>query len=333
MPTRFENGLSNTPVALRSSWTASQRSNSGYMRTERAGQRVHLAPVRAAADVVQRLLVGAEQLEAALGVGRLDQLDHHRVAPVHHRHVGGRGLDEAQGDEAGVVDAAELAVAGGDLDQPVDRLGEPVERHGQLRRVGRQQVGGADVEHLVGRPGVLVVGEEAEQLVGAAGRRVGQRVEHQVAEERDDLRAAGELEPPVAAQPVARALAPVVLGAVAPAGDAAVLSVEVQVHLVVAVGLQHVGNPLALLRPGRQLAHLGQPVLGLDLEGGRVDDAHAAHGDDRRLEHAVAALDADDPPAARHELERADGVGDRAELDARSRAWRWRCTPATVWAS
>ncbi len=53
-----------------------------------AGQRVDLAPVRPAAELVQRLLVGAEHLVAALVATQLDQLDHHRVGAVHHRRVG-----------------------------------------------------------------------------------------------------------------------------------------------------------------------------------------------------------------------------------------------------
>src|SRR4029453_14782469 len=48
------------------------------------GERVHLAPMGTTVQVVQCFLVGRQQLVSALVAGELDELDHHRVAPVHH---------------------------------------------------------------------------------------------------------------------------------------------------------------------------------------------------------------------------------------------------------
>ena len=101
---------------------------------------VDLPPMRAPAERVQRLLVRREQLEAAFGPGHQDQLDGHRVAAVHHREVGARAGHEAQRDQPRVVGAAEPAMEVGGGNQRVDGLPMALERHGDLRRVGRQQV-------------------------------------------------------------------------------------------------------------------------------------------------------------------------------------------------
>ena len=229
-------------------------------------------------------------------------------------------------------------MAGRDREQRLDRaqVGVAGERHRDLRRVGRQQVRGADVEHLVRRPAVLVVGEPAEQLVGAPRRAVGERVEHQVAEEGDELRAAGELHPPVPPQAVAGARAARIGGPVAPADDAAMVAVEAQVDLVVAVAGQRGGDRRGHLRPAREVADLGQPVRLLDRERGRVEHAHAAHAHDRGVEDVIVlvqfpvavlageggrvgrpggALDPVHAAAGGHEIERLDEVAQRPEGD------------------
>ena len=127
---------------------------------------VHLPPVRAPAQLVERVLVGRHELEAALAARELDQLDHHGVVSAHHRHVGGGGLDEPERDRRALVDVADPPALLGDRDDPFDRLDvAPVRGDANLARVGGEDVGGADVQDLVADLVVLVLDERADGVL------------------------------------------------------------------------------------------------------------------------------------------------------------------------
>ena len=106
----------------------------------------------------QRVLVGGQNLDPAVRVDQLDQLDHHRLLVMHHRHDCPRGSDEAQRDGRGVVYRAVAGESLSRVEYGLHRLDMSVVRGGyaHLGRVCAQVVDTSDVEHEVRLVGVAV---------------------------------------------------------------------------------------------------------------------------------------------------------------------------------
>src|SRR5947209_3558415 len=308
------------------------------------GQVVDLAPVRPPRQRVERLLIRAQQLEPPLRAAHHDQLEHRRVAPLHHGEKRVRRLHEPHGDRRGLVHLAYPPVLLGDRHDQLHGLGRPVPRHRDLHRVGRELVRGADVQDLVAHVRVLVVHQPLERHpIDELGRELRQPVEQQVhdlgrdRERREDLRQGMPLELVLGL--------PDRLGGLVTGGDEALVRavdlVGVAEELVVPVVAQHVARAEIgpHLPPAAEHAHFFEPILLLDGERRGVDHAHAPHPDDggaepvvvlhqpalgvalhegRRVGRAVAALDAVHRAAPRHDVERADLLGQRTEPDPRA---------------
>src|SRR3989454_276773 len=209
------------------------------------GQVVDLAPVRPPRQRVERLLIRAQQLEPPLGAAHHDQLEHRRVAPLHHGEKRVRRLHEPHGDRRGLVHLAYPPVLLGDRHNQLHGLGRPVPRHRDLHRVGRELVRGADVQDLVADVRVLVVHKPLERHpIDELGRELRQPVEQQVhdlgrdRERREDLRQGMPLE-------LVFGL-PDRLGGLVAGGDEALVRavdlVGVEEELVVPVVAQHVAR-------------------------------------------------------------------------------------------